>query len=240
MGSVTVNLSASAWGAASALAVSLWVSYAPCTVFSATPDALAGNTAPAASPVASAAASATATKKASQQTLPPATKLITKPEWHELSASQQNALTPLAAHWITMTEGQKRKWLVISKNFAAWPAAEQKLIHDRMTDWTSLSARQRSRARLNYAGAQELSPEERRSKWQDYQSLSPEQKKNLASTAAVKPMGAATAIKPISPQKLTMVPSTANNAAAPEGHRMAKIATGLDQLDPHTLLPLRP
>ena len=240
MGSLTVNLSASAWGAVGALAVSLCVSFVLCTAFAAAPDALVGNAAPTASPVAAAAASAAATKKAVQQAPPPATKLVTKPEWHELSASQQNALTPLAAHWITMTEGQKRKWLVISKNFAAWPVAEQKLIHERMTDWASLSARQRSRARLNYAGAQELSPEERLSKWQDYQSLSPEQKKNLASTAAGKPMGAATAIKPISPQKLTMAPSTSNNGAVPEGHRMAKIATGLDQLDPHTLLPLRP
>ena len=69
---------------------------------------------------------------------------------------------------------------------------------------------QRAAARLNFAKAKELSkeltPEEKKAKWQTYQALSPEEKAKLAAKATPKPTGAATAVKPVEPQKLAVTP----------------------------------
>lgn len=167
-------------------------------------------------------------------------KAITKPEWHELNASQQSALAPLATNWNTISEGHKRKWLEISRNFAALPSSEKMLIHGRMTEWAGLSPQQRSQARLNFAGARELPADERLTKWQAYQALSADEKQKLAAGTPSKPVGAAPAVKPVSPQKLTMSPVP--YPAASDGTRIGarpspKIATGAHEVDHHTLLP---
>lgn len=167
-------------------------------------------------------------------------KVSAKPAWSELTPTQQRALKPLAANWESISEGHKRKWLAISQNFASLPVAEQNLMHGRMTEWAALSPQERAQARLNYAGARELPPDERLAKWQAYQALSPEQRQKLAATAPSKPVGAATAIKPVSPQKLAVTPvpvkasSTTPHAAV---RHTPKIAASPDQLDLNTLLP---
>jgi hypothetical protein len=75
-----------------------------------------------------------------------------------------------------------------------------------MNEWVTLSPQQRAQARLNFARTKELSkqltPEEKKAKWQTYQALSPEEKQKLAAKASPKPVGAATAVKPVAPQKL--------------------------------------
>ncbi len=77
-----------------------------------------------------------------------------------------------------------------------------------MNEWVAMSPEQRAAARLNFAKTKELSnqltAEEKRAKWLTYQALSPEEKAKLASTAAPKPAGAATAVKPVAPQKLAV------------------------------------
>lgn len=167
-------------------------------------------------------------------------KTITKPEWRELNVSQQSALAPLAANWNTISEGHKRKWLEISRNFASLPSSEKALIHGRMTEWAALSPQQRTQARLNFAGARELPADERLTKWQAYQALSADEKQKLAASGSVKPVGAAPATKPVSPQKLTMSPTP--HPAASDGTRIGnrptpKIATAPHEVDLHTLLP---
>lgn len=84
----------------------------------------------------------------------------------------------------------------------------------RITDWASLSAQQRSQARLNYAAAARLSADNRRAQWEAYQALSEEDKKRLAAKAGPRPKGAATAIRPISPKKLARIPAAARAPAA--------------------------
>ena len=76
-----------------------------------------------------------------------------------------------------------------------------------MTEWSSLSARQRSQARLNYADAQRLAPNDKRAHWEAYQALSDEEKRSLAADAPTKPAGAAPALRPVSPKKLVQVPA---------------------------------
>jgi hypothetical protein len=134
-----------------------------------------------------------------------------KPTWAELTPMQQQALAPLASSWnTTISEPQKRKWLEISKNYPSLSPEGQANLHSRMNEWVTLSPQQRAQARLNFARTKELSkqltPEEKKAKWETYQALSPEEKQKLAAKASPKPAGAATAVKPVAPQKLAPVP----------------------------------
>lgn len=140
----------------------------------------------------------------------PVAALASKPSWAELNALQQQSLKPLAANWNGISEAQKRKWLEISKNYPNLPAADQAVMHSRMNDWVAMSPQQRAAARLNFAKTKELSkeltPDEKKAKWQTYQALSPEEKARLAARGTPKPTGAATAVKPVEPQKLAVTP----------------------------------
>ena len=148
--------------------------------------------------VASAASSAAAAKAAARS---PA-----KPLWRDLSAKQQQALSPLAAHWDGLSEAHKRKWLAVSRNHAQLSAADKATLHSRMTEWAALSQQQRAQARFNFAEVKQLPPDERKAKWEAYQALSPEEKRRLAEGATPRPPGAAGSIRPVPAQKLAPVP----------------------------------
>lgn len=134
---------------------------------------------------------------------------VAKPLWHELTARQQKALEPLASYWDEMTEPHKRKWLAISRDYAKLPAADQEVLHSRMTEWASLSNQQRAQARLNFADVKQVPADERKAKWEAYQALSDEEKSKLAAraTTAKPPPGAASTIRPVPLQKLAPVPA---------------------------------
>lgn len=135
------------------------------------------------------------------------------PAWRELTALQKQALGPLAERWPFLSELQKRRWLVLAQNFPSLPAPEQGKLHERMTEWASLSAQQRSQARLNFATANQLAPDDKRAQWEAYQALSAEEKHRLATVAGPRPTGAATALRPVPARKLAQVPAaTASNA----------------------------
>lgn len=133
------------------------------------------------------------------------------PGWQTLNTPQKLALYPLADRWALLSGLQKRRWLALSQGFGALPIEEQARLHDRMTEWASLSAQQRNQARLNFAVTHRLALEDKRSQWDAYQALSEEDKRKLAARAASKPQGAAPALRPVSPKKLVKVPA-ANNA----------------------------
>jgi hypothetical protein len=122
-----------------------------------------------------------------------------KPDWKELTPAQQTALKPLGANWATLSQGQKNKWLEISKNFASLPATEQATMHNRMASWATLSPQQRAQARLNFsehkALTDGLTPEQRKAQWQAYQLLSPEEKKKLAANSEKAAPGTAPATR---------------------------------------------
>ena len=135
---------------------------------------------------------------------------LSKPAWAELTAKQQESLNPLAGSWNGLNEAQKLKWLEVSKNYPNLPIADQAMMHSRMNEWATMSPQQRAAARLNFAKTKELSkeltPDEKKAKWQSYQALSPEEKAKLAAKATPKPAGAATAVKPVEQQKLAVTP----------------------------------
>ena len=156
----------------------------------------------------------------------PAKPAVSKPVWAELTVQQQLALRPLALGWDTINETQKRKWIEISRNYPALSLEGQVTMHSRMTEWAGLSPQQRAAARLNFARTKELSkeltPDEKKAKWESYQALSPEEKQKLAATASPKPTGAATAVKPVAPQKLVSIAP----ASAPRAKVLQPVQTG--------------
>ena len=143
-----------------------------------------------------------ARRRVSRTTGKNATHRAPRSAWNELSAAQQEALQPLASSWATMSPGQRRKWLAISKNFPSMPLDEQARLFSRMTEWVSLSTQQRMQARLNFAETKQLSAEEKRAKWQAYQALSPEERQKLEAQAPPKIRGAATELRPALHQKM--------------------------------------
>lgn len=131
-----------------------------------------------------------------------------KPTWQELTPAQRLSLKPLAANWNGLSEGQKRKWIALARSYPNLSADEQATMHGRMTEWVSLSREQRALARLNFAESRQLTAPQKAATWQEYQALSPAEKKRLADLAVPKPAGAALATKPIAPQKLATIPAS--------------------------------
>jgi Protein of unknown function (DUF3106) len=160
--------------------------------------------------------SATAAKAAPQAAK--AVEAASGPAWAELTSAQKTALAPLAASWSGINESQKRKWLEISRTYPRLSPAEQTTMNSRMNEWVTMTPQQRAQARLNFAKTKELStdltPDEKKAKWETYQALSPEEKKGLAAAAVPKPAGAATAVKPVAPQKLVLLPKGRASSAA--------------------------
>ncbi|MDZ7866499.1 DUF3106 domain-containing protein [Acidovorax sp.] len=129
------------------------------------------------------------------------------PGWETLNTRQKLALYPLAERWALISELQKRRWLALAVNFPELPEEEQAKLHSRMTEWASLSAQQRSQARLNYASTNRLARDNKLAQWEAYQALTAEERSMLAAKAPPKPQGAATALRPVSPRKLVQVPA---------------------------------
>jgi len=160
-----------------------------------------------------------------------ATTATTKGKWKELTASQQLALEPLAPHWTSLSEAQRKKWLAISKNFDTLPDYEKSTMHSRMAEWATLTPQQRIQARLNYGETNRIPPVEKKAQWQAYQSLPEEEKRKFGAAQQAPFLGAAIAPKTSAQDKLSHVQT-------PVGQLPAKGKTpGVKDLDPKTLLP---
>ncbi|MGJ7578639.1 DUF3106 domain-containing protein [Variovorax sp. RHLX14] len=130
-----------------------------------------------------------------------------RPHWRDLTAQQQQTLNPLAASWDDLSESQKRKWIVISRNQGKLSPEESAVQHSRMTEWAGLSRQQREQARFNFDEVKQVPAAERKAKWEVYQALSDDEKRRLADSAAKRPQGAAGTIRPVPAQKLAPVPA---------------------------------
>ena len=186
-------------------------------------------------PVASAAASAAShpasATRGVKSAAPP--RVANGPLWRELSSGQQQALSPLAGQWDTLSEAQKRKWIALSANFPKLSGEEQAKLHSRMSEWVSLSAQQRTMARLSYGETRKLSPDDKKAKWEAYQALPPEEKKKLAATAPNKTPTTAAAVRPVPREKLATLPKSRPEPDA----KPPRIAAAPHQVDHNTLLP---
>ena len=75
-----------------------------------------------------------------------------------------------------------------------------------MAAWASLSPQQRAQARLNFNETKTLDADAKKSQWEAYQALSPEDKKKLAAQQTTGIQGAATASQAASPRKVIPLP----------------------------------
>jgi hypothetical protein len=147
-----------------------------------------------------------------------------------LTPAQQQALAPLSSKWDPVSDAQKRKWLALSQNFPRMSGAEQAKLHSRMSEWAALSPQQRTEARLNFGETKQLSPDDKKAKWEAYQALPAEEKRKLAASAP-KPPATAPALKPVPSEKLADIPKPKRVDRTP------RIAAAPGQVDHNTLLP---
>jgi hypothetical protein len=105
------------------------------------------------------------------------------PSWNTLGPAQRQALAPLQGDWASIDPTRKQKWLELASRFDRMSPDERSRVQQRMSDWVSLSAKQRTEARVNYQEAKDLSPQERQQRWEAYQSLPENQRRDLAARA---------------------------------------------------------
>lgn len=151
--------------------------------------------------------------------------------WKQLKSHEKSTLSPLAAQWGELTDTQRSKWLTIAHQFDRLTAPEQEVMQARMREWVALSPVQRNQARLNFNTVQGLSKDEKKTRWDEYQALSEEEKRKLSAGALTPAKTAAPSRKPVAPDRLVQptvrsVPSAALPVRTP--------------IDRKTLLPLPP
>ena len=151
--------------------------------------------------------------------------------WQSLKGAQKKALAPLAPHWAQISPAQRNKWLAMSNNFDNLSNKEQAILHERMAEWSSLSPRQRAQARLNFNQTKTLDADAKKTQWEAYQALSPEDKKKLAAQQTTGIQGAATAFQAATPRKIIPLPGKSIPAEA------ANKSTTSIVIDKKTLLP---
>ena len=198
----------------------------------------------------------------------PARPTVDGPAWSSLTPPQQNALRPLEREWAGIDAPQRRKWIQMSERFNQLPSAEQNRVQSRMTEWAKLTPKQRAEARLNYKEAQQVAPQDRKSQWEAYKALPPDQRKQLAERAEhhapaktgkesdTAPSDAKSSIvpnsayaarpKPVAPTVAQAQPGATTNLISkrptPPAHQqtgLPKIATSSGMIDSATLLPKR-
>jgi Protein of unknown function (DUF3106). len=94
--------------------------------------------------------------------------VVQYPSWRRLSSTQRRALAPLEQVWPTLSEGARRRWLVLASSFPSKPRATQDRIHARMAQWSKLSPTQRAEARLRYLQTSKLDAQSKRERWEAY------------------------------------------------------------------------
>jgi len=138
----------------------------------------------------------------------------TKPRWAELSATQREALAPLAGEWNRISSSGKKTWLVIGDRIALMSPDEKERAQQRLRDWVKLTPEQRKLVRANYALAKKkLPPNEKMAQWQNYQQLTDEQRKELAATAPAKNQAAVTAAPSVKEEKVAHSVDPSSNDA---------------------------
>jgi hypothetical protein len=106
------------------------------------------------------------------------------PHWNELTPEQRQVLSPLANDWNSIDDRGKERWLGVAGRYHKMPPEEQQRTNQRMVEWSRMTPQQRTQARLNFQDSRGVSKEERQARWQAYQALPEEQKRELANRAA--------------------------------------------------------
>ena len=124
-----------------------------------------------------------------QATAVPSTPGVTEAgaRWRDLTPAQRSALAPLERDWSTINSPHKQKWLELSTRIPSMTPDERARVQTRMADWAKLTPLERSRARVNFEQAKQVPSKDRQARWEAYQALPPEQKRELADKAVPPP-----------------------------------------------------
>lgn len=118
--------------------------------------------------------------------------------WSSLTPAARSALAPLERDWTQLSGSQKLKWVELAHRLPAMNPDQQQRIRGRMAEWARLTPAERSDARLRFIQSQRTGTgvEDREQRWDAYQALPNEQKKQFAARAAALPASATPAQKP--------------------------------------------
>jgi len=148
-----------------------------------------GGEAPVAAPTPDAAPASAAPAVARGEPLrldPPRTSLLplVQPLWSDLAAPQQAVLAPFASQWNALPLNEKRAWADLATRFPKMKPDEQRRVEKRIAEWAELSAEQRRVARANFRLAQQVARDNSLlAEWENYQSMTPEQRSVLGTAA---------------------------------------------------------
>lgn len=107
--------------------------------------------------------------------------------WNDLKPAQRTALKPLERDWSGIDATRKQKWIEVSGRYQKMSPDEQARMQARMSEWTKLSPQERGAARLNFQEAKQLPAQDRQARWDAYQALPPEKRRELAERAQPSP-----------------------------------------------------
>jgi len=106
------------------------------------------------------------------------------PRWSELSPAHRMALKPLERDWPLLDAPRKQKWLDIAARMPGMSVDERQRVQMRMAQWAAMTPVQRTQARLQFLEVEDVSRSDRQARWEAYQALSPDQKRQLAGQRA--------------------------------------------------------
>lgn len=115
--------------------------------------------------------------------LGPAQAQDRSPSWASLTPAQKQVLAPLQRDWSSIEPARRQKWLEVASRYPQMPADERERLQARMSEWARLTPTERSAARQQFQEVRRVPDEERQARWQAYQSLSPEERGELAQRA---------------------------------------------------------
>lgn len=144
--------------------------------------------------------------------------LVSEHRWSDLSSAQRAALAPLQSEWSAIDPSRRQKWVEIADRFPSMTADERARVQTRMGQWARLSPKERGEARVNFQELRQLTPAEKQARWERYQTLTVEQKAELARRAAPAPdrsSGQAGSARPADASQKSNIVSATTPRAAP-------------------------
>jgi len=101
-------------------------------------------------------------------------------QWSRLPPSAQEVLSPLQDDWAELSPDQRLKWYDLARRYYALLPDEQQRIQARMAEWARMTPAERGVARLNFQEIRQLSHRERLERWEAYQGLEADERRQLA------------------------------------------------------------
>jgi len=116
---------------------------------------------------------------------PPLARIASSgPAWASLTPTQRAALAPLQRDWASIDAARREKWLEVASRFPTMPPDERQRVRERMAEWARMSPAERTRARLQFQEARQFSPQDRQARWEAYQALPEERRRELQQRAS--------------------------------------------------------